>query len=168
MNKELGLNVKLHDLNLSEKQGYVANSVIDIWTETDPSDQALETLNIFHLHVNDTSEEVTFDVSYMHKDEAIDQFLNFKTDVSGRPLKYKIIVKDMSIHKVLYNREGPKSKIHKNQILLDQSAENKKNLAENVEEIPFQEFRIKVGDYLMTRDGIDSVQVQGGETQQKE
>lgn len=105
-NKFFGLDIKFHDLNLQDIHGYVANSVIEIWTEADLTDQALETLNIFHLHVNDTSEEVTFDVAYMHDGESLEQFAEFKNDMSGRPLKYKIIIKDMAIYRVLYNRVG--------------------------------------------------------------
>ena len=61
---------------------------MDIWTEQiDP-----ETLNILHIHVNDTSEQVTFDVAYVHQDETLDNFTEFGTDMSGRPLKYKILV----------------------------------------------------------------------------
>lgn len=117
----------------------------------------METLNIFHLHVNDTSDEVTFDVAYMHDNEAIDQFIQFATDVSGRPLKYKIIVKDMAIHKVLYNRAGPKQKAHKHQVLLDESAAAEAKLGENVVEVAFRECRVKVGDHLVTRNAIENL-----------
>lgn len=69
-NKFLNLPVKFHDLTLSESSGlaggYVANSAVEVWTEADGSDLAGETINILHLHVNDTSDEVTFDVAYMH------------------------------------------------------------------------------------------------------
>ena len=47
-----------------------------------------------HIHVNDTSEEVTMDVVYMHDDENIENFYEFKNDISGKPLRYKIIVKE--------------------------------------------------------------------------
>lgn len=76
------------------------------------------------MHVNDTSEEVTFDLAYMHDGESLEQFEEFKTDMSGRPLKYKIIIKDMAIFKVLYNHVGQKQVIHKNQVLLDDASKN--------------------------------------------
>ena len=56
-----------------------------------------------HIHVNDTSDEVTLDVAYMHSDEKIEDFQEFKTDISGKPLKYKIIVQNCKIFKVFYN-----------------------------------------------------------------
>lgn len=61
--------VRFIDQNQKEDQGYVNGSIIEIWTQVDPSDQALETLNIVHIHVNDTSDMVTFDVAYMHDNE---------------------------------------------------------------------------------------------------
>lgn len=37
-------------------QGYVNNSVVEIWTSLVPTDQSGETINIQHIHVNDTSD----------------------------------------------------------------------------------------------------------------
>ena len=53
------------------------NSVVDIWTCIEDH----ETLNILHFHVNDTSEEVTLDVKYMHEGESIDDHKEFSTDM---------------------------------------------------------------------------------------
>jgi hypothetical protein len=66
------------------------------------------------------------DVAYMHEDEAIEKFHEFKNDASGKPLKYKIIVKGCQIHCVLYNsvsNDGTKS----------------------LREIPFKEISIMLG-----------------------
>lgn len=65
-----------------------------------------ETLNLVHIHVNDTSDEAAFDVAYVHDQENIQAFKEFKTDSYGRPLKYKILVKDCKVWKVLYNDES--------------------------------------------------------------
>ena len=35
------------------------------------SDLGKETLNIIHIHVNDTSDMVTFDVAYLHENEKL-------------------------------------------------------------------------------------------------
>jgi hypothetical protein len=43
-------------MNQQEKEGYVENSVVDIWTEVDFTDPSEETINILHIHINDTSE----------------------------------------------------------------------------------------------------------------
>ena len=56
-----------------------------------------------HVHVNDTSDSVTFDLAYMHEGENLSQFMEFSKDINGRPLKYKIIAKDAKVHTVLYN-----------------------------------------------------------------
>jgi hypothetical protein len=82
-------------------------------------------LNIIHLHVNDTSEDVTFDVAYMHEGESLEDFKTFSVDIAGRPLRYKILVKDMSIHKILYN-DGLKPN-----------------------EIPFEEYRFDVDSHVV-------------------
>ena len=39
----------------------------------------------------------------MEEGETKDDHLEFKTDVTGMPLRYKILVKDLVIHKILYN-----------------------------------------------------------------
>lgn len=68
-NKSLRSEVRFSDMTQQEITGYVEGSTVDIWTQIDPTDQAFETLNILHIHVNDTSDEVTFDVAYMHDGE---------------------------------------------------------------------------------------------------
>ena len=119
-NKVLGAEVAFHDMTLNELQGYVPGTVVEIWTEQIDG----ETLNIVHLHVNDTSDEVTLDVAYMHSDELITDFMEFKTDASGKPLKYKIIVNDCQVLTVLYNDEA---------------------VSKQVQEIPFSEIVISAG-----------------------
>jgi len=39
----------------------------------------------------------------MHQDEKLGQHQDFKSDFSGRSLKYKIIVQNSKIFKILYN-----------------------------------------------------------------
>ena len=57
-------------MTLNDIDGYVEGTTLDIWsTKLDE-----ETLNIIHLHVNDTSDQVTFDVAYMHDGEDISKF----------------------------------------------------------------------------------------------
>ena len=64
----LNTEIRFYDLNLDAKEGWVADTVVDIWAEIiDP-----ETLNIVHMHVNDTSDSVTIDVAYMHEDETLE------------------------------------------------------------------------------------------------
>lgn len=60
-------------------------------------------LNIVHAHVNDMSDEVTLEVEYMGDDSRLSDYEEFKTDVTGQILRYKILVKDQKIFTVLYN-----------------------------------------------------------------
>jgi len=46
---------------MDDSSGYVMGSVIPIWTNRVKQGM----LNIIHMHVNDTSDEVTMDVVYM-------------------------------------------------------------------------------------------------------
>jgi hypothetical protein len=89
-------------MTLNDILGYVEGTVLDIWTSKIDE----ETLNILHIHVNDTSDQVTFDVAYMHDGEDISKFTEFSVDVTGRPLRYKILVKDCKIFAVLYNDDS--------------------------------------------------------------
>lgn len=94
--------VAFTDVTLKSVKGYVDESVVEVWTEKVDH----ETLNILHFHVNDTSEEVTIDTVYMHEGENIEDFTEFGNDFAGRPLKYKILVKDCEVYKVLYCDEA--------------------------------------------------------------
>jgi len=90
--------------------------------------------NLVHVHVNDKSDEISFDVSHMAKvfrpsyepndrivylpdgqislmgdldedeDELYQPYMVFQNDIMGRPLRYKVLVRDMAIKKVMYNR----------------------------------------------------------------
>ena len=63
----------------------------------------VDLLNILHIHFNDTNEDVSLDTVYMEDGQTKDDHLEFKTDVTGMPLRYKILIKDMAIYKILYN-----------------------------------------------------------------
>jgi len=85
----------------------VTNSVVDIWTHKED----FETLNILHFHVNDTSDSVTLDVKYMHEAENLDDHKEFGVDLQGRPLKYKIIIKNCKIFTVLYKESTEEGEV---------------------------------------------------------
>ena len=100
--RQLHTEIRFYDMTLNDIQGYVEGTILDIWTQQIDE----ETLNIVHIHVNDTSDQVTFDIAYMHDGEDISKFEQFSVDVSGRPLRYKILVKDQLIFKVLYHDDS--------------------------------------------------------------
>lgn len=135
-------------MNQLEKTGYVNGSTVEIWTQVDQSDAALETLNILHIHVNDTSDQVTFDVAYMHEGESLSQFMDFSKDLQGRPLKYKIIAKDAKVHAVLYNMNIAE----KESTQIDEMLGKDPNAKAGVKEIPFAEYSFQVGDLLFSTD----------------
>ena len=71
--------VLFYDMTMKQLQGHVKGSVMHIWTvQVDH-----ETLNILHIHVNDTSDAAAFDTAYVHEGETLDQFTDFKTDSAG-------------------------------------------------------------------------------------
>ena len=61
-------------------------------------------LNIVHVHVNDMSEQVTLEVAYMGDGETLASYREFDVDVTGRVLRYKVLVRDQAIFRVLYNQ----------------------------------------------------------------
>ena len=112
----------------------------------------IQMLNLIHSHLNDSSDDVTFDVVHMtpKKDknesglevvnlgggqislesnkreaeefeEELEEYTEFKKDIHGRPLRYKVLVRDLAIKQILYNTGN------------------------SVEKIPFEEFRLSVG-----------------------
>ena len=62
---------------------------------------------------------MTLEVAYMADGETLAAYQEFKEDYTGRTLRYKVIVRQQSIHRVLYNQGGG-----------------------NIIEVPFQEVRI--------------------------
>ena len=77
-------------------------------------------LNIIHCHLNDKDEEVTIDTVHMkviqkkegeavgikvnpNEDEEYEPYMKFENDMHGRPLRYKIVVRDLQVKKILYN-----------------------------------------------------------------
>jgi hypothetical protein len=59
--------------------------------------------NIVHIHINDTSDEVPIDVEYLSNYNYKMRDISFKKDISGVPLRYKILVWNWKIRDVLYN-----------------------------------------------------------------
>lgn len=118
--QELGL-IKFVTSQIDEACGYVSGSNIKVFT----SFYKAEMLNIVHIHLNDTSEEVTIDVAYMQDGEEIKDYEIFKADITGQILRYKVLVRNMSIFTILYNSGSG-----------------------GVEEVPFEEVCVNVGDFV--------------------
>jgi len=82
--------IKYHEVNVDLECGYVQGSIVKIYS----NEHAQGMLNILHVHVNDMSEQVTLEVAYMGDGETLASYQEFKTDVTGRTLRYKVLVRD--------------------------------------------------------------------------
>lgn len=91
-------------------------------------------LNVCHVHINDRSEFVTVEVDYMQDEDSVKDYEEFKVDVTGKELRYKILVKDMAIFKMLYNMGN-------GEIL----------------EVPFEEIRMAQGDLFVNKSGTEQI-----------
>ncbi len=65
-NRRLGL-IKFNSYKIDEMCGYVRGSVVKVYTHLYRPDM----LNIAHIHINDMSDSVTFDVSYMTEGQTL-------------------------------------------------------------------------------------------------
>ena len=64
-------------------------------------------------------------------EEELEDYTDFKKDIHGRPLRYKVLVRDLAIKQILYNTGN------------------------SVEKIPFEEFRIRTGQlYTINNDNF--------------
>ena len=81
-----------------QKAGLVANDPIKVYTTLYNKD----ILNILHIHLNDTSQEITIDSEFLENNENILNHKIFTTDVSGRRLTYKLIFKQYKLIKIYY------------------------------------------------------------------
>ena len=56
--------------------------------------QEVQLVNIVHLHFNTASEDTTIEAVYLEGGQTKHDHIEFGTDAAGRPLKYKILVRD--------------------------------------------------------------------------
>mmetsp|Transcript_10708 Transcript_10708/g.20830 ORF Transcript_10708/g.20830 Transcript_10708/m.20830 type:complete len:586 (-) Transcript_10708:69-1826(-) len=85
--------------------GFVSTSLVDVFL----SEVSPHIVNLIHLHIEDTSSEIAIDTAYILPDQQWRDYAEFSLDVQGRPLRYKVIVKEGKVLAVLYNTgEGPK------------------------------------------------------------
>ena len=72
------------------------------------------TINILHVHLDDLSDEISIDTIYLTNQQSINDtdVQQFHTDVTGRPLSYKIVVQHNRIIAVLHNSIDNNTKQH--------------------------------------------------------
>jgi hypothetical protein len=107
---------------IDQECGYVSGSTVHIYT----TKYAADMLNIVHIHINDMSDFVTVEVCTMGDGEPLSHYNEFNNDASGKPLRYKVLVRDMKINHVLYNQGN-----------------------DNIVEVPFNEVRVSVEEVLV-------------------
>ena len=106
--------------------GLVASSSIKVYTTLYSKD----ILNILHIHLNDTSQEITIDSEFLEKDENILNHKVFTTDAMGKRLTYKLLFKDYRLIKVYYAVSN-----------------------EYIDEPPFEEIRFPPNNYVKILNG---------------
>lgn len=104
--------------------GLVSSSMMKVYTTLYSKD----IVNLIHIHLNDTSEEIAVDSVFLEPNETAEQFREFKIDTLGKKLNYRIIFKDYKLNKIYYN------------------------LADNfIDEPKFEEIKITVGNIVKIR-----------------
>ena len=101
--------------------GLVSSSSIKVYTTLYSKD----ILNILHIHLNDTSQEITIDSEFLEKDENVLNHKVFLNDITGKKLTYKLIFKDYKLLNIFYNVSN-----------------------DFIDEPPFEEIRIKPNNFV--------------------
>lgn len=96
-NRTMG-DVRFKAIVLDDNAGFQVHSTVHAWTHHNH-----QVFNIAHLHLNDTSDEVPIDVQYLAQSQYSLKDIAFAKDLSGQPLRYKILVCDWKIRDILYN-----------------------------------------------------------------
>lgn len=78
--------------------GLVGTSLIKVYTTLYNKD----ILNILHIHLNDTSQEITIDSVFLENDENVLNHKIFKVDVMGNRLKYKMLFRNYKLIQIYY------------------------------------------------------------------
>ena len=78
--------------------GLVASSTIKVYTTLYNKD----ILNILHLHLNDTSQEITIDSEFLEKNDNIIEHKHTSRDAMGKLLTYKLLFKEYKLIKIYY------------------------------------------------------------------
>ena len=101
--------------------GLVSSSSIKVYTTLYSKD----ILNILHIHLNDTSQEITIDSEFLEKEDSIINHKVFTVDAMGKRLTYKLIFKDYRLIKIFYSVSN-----------------------DYIDEPPFEEIRITPNNYV--------------------
>lgn len=106
--------------------GLVSSSMIRVYTTLYSKD----IINILHVHLNDTSKEITMESEFLEKDEDVLNHKTFTIDAMGKRLNYKLLFKDYKLIKIYYAMSD-----------------------EYIDEPPFQEIRFNPNSIVKVRKG---------------
>lgn len=82
-----------------QSKGFVSTSSLKVFTSLYSKD----IVNILHIHLNDTSEEIAVDSAFLERGHSVSEFKKFDLDYLGKKLNYKFLFKDYKLIKVFYN-----------------------------------------------------------------
>ena len=128
-NKENACFVTFDSISIGEGKsttGLVSSSIIKIYTTLYSKD----IVNILHMHLNDTSKDITIDSEFLEKKDNILNHKVFTVDASGKRLTYKLIFKDYRLIKVYYSVSN-----------------------DYIDEPPFQEIRLNPNNFVKVING---------------
>ena len=78
--------------------GLVSTSLIKVYTTLYNKD----ILNVLHIHLNDTSQEISIDTVFLEKNDHIENYKSSSIDAMGKRLTYRIIFQDYKLVKIYY------------------------------------------------------------------
>jgi len=128
-NKENGCFVTFDSILIGDGKsttGLVSSSLIKIYTTLYSKD----IVNILHMHLNDTSKDITIDSEFLEKKDNILNHKVFTVDAMGKRLTYKLIFKDYRLIKVYYSVSN-----------------------DFIDEPPFQEIRLNPNNFVKVING---------------
>ena len=124
INKTMG-QVEFTAIQVDIDQGSSVGMSLSIYTNLVKkvhADVEVELLNVLHIHFNNTNDDISIDSVYMDEGQTKNDHMEFANDVHGFPLRYKVLINNMAVNTILYNN------------------------GQCIEEIPFEEIRMEIGD----------------------
>ena len=83
----------------AKSTGFVSSSSIKVYTTLYSKD----IINILHIHLNDTSLDITIDSEFLEKEDKVEKHKVFTVDALGKRLTYKLLFKDYRLIKIYYS-----------------------------------------------------------------
>ncbi|CDW80971.1 UNKNOWN [Stylonychia lemnae] len=103
---------------------YDKNQYITIYT----SEHSPTSLNIFHIHLIDESEDQQIlQACYIRDDQSISDFQTFEQDQNGQVPRYKVIIQAQKVQAILYNGQNGVENLNFCEDRFDQNSQNQIN-----------------------------------------